>query len=132
MTWGVRGQHKLGVWVGAIDGVTNAYDGDTRCSETRSMLCFKPGSQPAPEGLVLPSRVQWSGGEVGLVPEVLGLEVRSRERADAMCAAKFGDGWRMAEFHDAGDWGYGAVGELPRDAMFWVAIRDQRANLWDP
>jgi hypothetical protein len=41
------------------------------------------------------------------------------------------EGWRMAEFHDGGAWGFGAEGELPKDARFWVAINDQRANLWD-
>lgn len=131
MTWGVRASVGLGTWVGAIDNSTNAYRGDTPCSETRPLLCFKPGNAPAPKGLELPAPIRWSGGEIALVPDVLGLELRSRELGDRMCGGKYGEGWRMAEFHDAGAWGYGALGELPRDARFWVAINDQPANPWN-
>jgi hypothetical protein len=131
MTWGVRGQQGLATWVGALDHVTNAYSGDTPCSETRPLLCIQAGSRPQPEGFVLPHPIRWTGGAIALVPDVLGLEIRSRDTADRLCSAKFGPGWRMAEFHDGGAWGLGAEGELPADARFWVAINDQRANLWD-
>lgn len=134
MTWGVRGQSGLTTWVGAIDGSTNAYGGDTPCSETRPLLCFQPGTRPRPAAFSFPTlapQIGWTGGTIALLPDILGLEVRSRADADRLCVAKFGEGWRMAEFHDGGAWGFGAEGELPRDARFWVAITDQRANLWD-
>ena len=134
MTWGVRGQKGLTTWVGAIDGSTNAYDGDTPCSESRPMLCFQPGTRPRPAAFSFPalvSAIGWTGGAIALLPEVIGLEVRSREVADRMCATRFGEGWRMAEFHDGGAWGFGAEGELPRDSRFWVAINDQPSNMWN-
>ena len=131
LTWRVRSQQKDSVWVGHVQNVTNPYIGDTPCSETRPMLCFKPGSRPMPAGVTPEPNCGWTGGEVALLPAVLGLEIRSKAAADSMCAGKFGTGWRMAEFHDAGGWGLGAYGELPRDASFWVSINDQRANLWD-
>ena len=134
MTWGVRGQNGLTTWVGAIDQSTDAYQGDTPCSETRPLLCFQPGKRPQPKNYAFPAlvaQIRWTGGAIALVPEVLGLELRSRETPDRMCAAKFGAGWRMAEFHEGGSWGFGAEGELPPDARFWVAIKDQRANPWD-
>jgi hypothetical protein len=130
----VRGQRGLTTWVGAIDGSTDAYRGDTPCSQTRPLLCFQPGARPRPPTFSFPAltaQTGWTGGAIALLPEVLGLEVRTRAVADRMCAGRFGDGWRMAEFHDGGAWGFGAEGELPRDARFWVAISDQVANLWD-
>jgi hypothetical protein len=134
MTCGVRGQSGLTTWVGAIDHSTNAYVGDTPCSDTRPLLCFQPGARPRPAAFSFPAlvpQIGWTGGAIALLPEVLGLEIRSRTTADRMCAGKFGEGWRMAEFHDGGAWGFGAEGELPKDARFWVAINDQRANPWD-
>lgn len=134
MTWGVRGQSGLTTWVGAIDQSSDAYVGDTPCTETRPLLCFQPGTRPRPEAFDFPGlipSIRWTGGAIALIPDVPGFELRSREVADRLCAAKLGDGWRMAEFHDGGGWGLGAEGELPKDARFWVAISDQRANPWD-
>lgn len=131
LTWTVRAQTGMTVWVGTKHGQSNPYAGDLSCAETAPLLCFKPRALPKPVKLTEALDGRWSGGEVALLPGVMGAELRSREQADGWCKTKFGKGWRMAEFHDGGGWGFQAQGELPRDARFWVAINDQRANSWD-
>ena len=69
----------------------------------------------------------------------------SQADADALCAAQFGSGWRLAEFHDPvregsgengepprhGGWNFYAAGALDTSTRYWVANNDQAANCWD-
>ena len=131
MTWVLTRQEKGVARVGN-DANTNAYAGDTSCDEQLSVLCFKPGTAPKPEGVASDFYSGWSGGEVTVTPPVPGSQLTSRAVADALCASRRGDGFRMAEHHDGhGGWGLAAFGELPRNTRFWVAIDDQRSNPWN-
>jgi hypothetical protein len=61
-----------------------------------------------------------------------GAILTSQEQGDAICADTFGDGWRLAEFHDGGGgWTFWAAGSIPTGTRFWVAINDQPANPWN-
>lgn len=129
MTWRVLGQQQMKVTVGHVPNVTNPYVGDTPCSEKRMLLCIRIEPAKSDRRAYLPP--EWNEMHVFVIPEVRGSELTSRAVADERCAKKFGTGWRMAEFHDGGAWSLSANGELPRDAQFWVAIRDQHSNPWD-
>ncbi|MFJ9694450.1 hypothetical protein [Kitasatospora sp. NPDC101183] len=72
----------------------------------------------------------WAGGEVAATDPVAGTDLTSRAAADGLCAAAFGTGWRIAEFHDGVGWSLWASGTLPADTRFWTAINDQPANPW--
>ena len=47
----------------------------------------------------------WSGGEIWLTRPVPVRELSSPEIADALAVQEFGEGWRMAEFHDTSSGG---------------------------
>jgi len=132
MTWSLLKQDKNIVRVGSDPAHTNAYAGDTGCETELSILCLNPRNLPKPEGLASDFYNGWSGAEVGATKPISGLELSSREAADAICARQLGQGWRMAEHHDGGGgWGLSGIGEVSRDARFWVAINDQPANPWN-
>lgn len=150
MTWGVGGRlsdDDRVVFVSChgrptIDGHgCEAYVGDTVCSEQRPLLCVAIDGRERPTGIATPRAggvmpddfySRWVGGQVALAPAVRGDRFASRTDADAYCAVTFGSGWRMAEHHDGGGWGFVANGRIDTDSRFWVAIDDTAANCWDP
>jgi hypothetical protein len=140
----------------------NAYDGDTSCSESLPILCIKlDGSLRPPYAITSPGHAMsaefyrgWAGGHIQLTAPIQGLELTSLDTANAMCRAAFGDGYRMAEFHDSrwvpgmgsdryfgdtwpvehlrgGGWHWYAYGDIRDDTRFWVSINDQTSNCWD-
>lgn len=149
MTWGVGGRLSDDdgvVFVSCngrptIDGHgCEAYVGDTVCSEQRPLLCVAIDGRDRPPGIktpraggVMPDEFysRWVGGQVALAAAVRGDRFASRTDADAYCAATFGSGWRVAEHHDGGGWGFVANGRIDNASRFWVAINDTSANCWD-
>ncbi len=138
MTWNHQGNPGLAagyIHVGCHgDHECNAYQGDTACSESRALLCIhKDAGIPAP---TLPPVLanpysQWASGEVRSVPNISGRRLTSVRASDAICSQSFGEGWRMAEFHDGWGWGFVAKGNIPSHQSYWVWIRDQPANCWN-
>lgn len=131
MTWTMK-THQWGADVVDMyaDFKTNAYDGDTPTNTNLPVLCLRQDGRPAPPGID-PNDYHngWSQGEAKLTTPVRGWTLTSRATADALCAAQFGPGYRMGEFHDGGGgWGWWAAGDLGR---MWVAIDDQPANPWN-
>jgi hypothetical protein len=125
------------------DEVSEGYHGDTPTNALLPVLCLRAAGLPDPGGLTPPgstpggsTRRSWSGAEVALTEPVAGFSLTSRGAADALCAARLGGGWRMAEFHDGGRgagydfWARAGMGDFAA-SRFWVAIDDQRANPWD-
>lgn len=81
----------------------NPYVGDTVCSASRPVACLKPGDLPAPvyrSGR--PVTGAWSGGDLAVTEPVRGDRFRSVGDVDALCARRFGAGWRVATLHDGG------------------------------
>lgn len=162
MTWGVFTDRTLPAGyqiVGCggrplISGGCNPYQGDTACSTRLPVLCLNVTGTPRPPGLTVlpvtggalpPEYYQgWAEGNDAITAPVAGTSLTSRAAADALCAATFGAGWRMAEFHDGhvdavgqsggppGGWNFFASGNVASTSRFWTAINDQRANCWDP
>lgn len=161
MTWGSYDNPATGngiVFVGCHGkprteaGSCDAYAGDTACATRLPLLCLRVDGRPRPPGLItgkgyaMPPDFYagWAQGEVKAGKPVAGTQLRSQADADAMCAAQFGTGWRLAEFHDAvregsggngapashGGWNFYAAGRLDASTRFWVANNDTAANCW--
>ena len=118
--------------------------GDTPCAQLRPLLCiYKPTpSFPVPSGVTNTDQYnRWSGGVIATTSPVAGAmfaHISSTPGTDAnsYCAAQFGSGWRVAEFHDGWAWNFQAYGgtvsapSVP-STRFWVHINDQPdANCW--
>ncbi|SDX60862.1 S8 family peptidase [Lysobacter enzymogenes] len=139
MTWTVLNQGDGLVRVGA-DTASNAYLGDTRIDAELPLLCVSVDGRAAPGGIAYGYDQGWLGGEVKTTPAIHGAVLTSREKGDEICADRFGQSWRLAEFHDGrfgadfqsrGGWTFWAAGQLPAGARFWTAIDDQPANAWN-
>jgi hypothetical protein len=140
MTWTVLQQRSDGVVHVGRDAQTNPYSGDTPATTSLPVLCLYLNNSPVPTGLTFDFYNGWSRGAVHMTPSVPGSQLTSRAAADALCAATFGTGWRMAEFHDgrygpnfaySGGWTFWSYGAFPAGTRFWVAINDQPANPWN-
>ena len=114
--------------------------GDTLCTQQLPVLCIykPPGGFPLPVGLPVPNEYnRWSGGVVATTPPHAGT-FKDSAAVTAYCKATFGDGWRVAEFHDGVYWNFQAYGgtvsapTVP-STRFWVHINDQKdGNCWQP
>jgi len=93
------------------------------------VLCFLDAGLEKPAALVIPSQYhQWSGGVVATTDPISGNSFADVDEVDKFCVDNFGDGWRVAEFHDGWGWyfkAYGNVGENFDNSRFWVDINDQ-------
>ena len=132
------------------------YNGDTSCATHLPVLCLKP------EGLARENydvetgseyTEGWAGGHIRFTDAIPGTRLLSLRHANSICAATFGAGYRMAEFHDgkyvmgmgidsyfgstwpvgpglsSGGWHFSAYGSVPT-GKFWTYINDQDANCW--
>lgn len=162
MTWGSYENVATGngiVFVGChgkprtAQGSCDAHAGDTACTAQLPLLCLRVDGRPRPPGLVtgkgyaMPPDFYagWAQGEVKAGKPVAGSQLRSQADADARCAAQFGEGWRLAEFHDPvregsgengrppshGGWNFYAAGKLDTSTRYWVANNDTAANCWN-
>jgi hypothetical protein len=140
MTWTVLEQRADGVVHVGKDSQTNPYYGDTPATASRPVLCLYINYNPVPAGITPDFYNGWARGAVHMTPPVAGSQLTSRAAANALCAANFGSGWRMAEFHhgrygpnltSVGGWSFWAYGAFPAGTRFWVAINDQPANPWN-
>ncbi len=131
MTWVLKKKDGDLSCVGIHDA-TNAYRGDTPCTEALPILAIKRKKLPKPESLVIESEYyQWSGGVIALTKPVEGTRLTSLEETIRIIQEQLGPGWEMAEFHDGWGWNFWAYGDIPPDQHFWVFINDQPANPWD-
>ena len=130
---GCNGGPQLGDPRWAHDGHCNPYRGDTACSASLPLLCYKSDGSPPPPGVARTGyRVGWGAGSVATTVPVRGSALSSRRAADEYCGSALGNGWRMAEFHDgSGGWGFTANGRVDVQSRFWVWINDQPGNCWD-
>ncbi|MEV4624960.1 S8 family peptidase [Micromonospora sp. NPDC049523] len=140
MTWRVLEQRADNVVRVGADELTNPYLGDTPASAALPLLCLLGTGAPVPAGIVPNQYAGWSSGSVQITAPVLGSQLTSLAAANAVCAATFGTGWRMAEFHDGvysagrftlrSGWSFWANGTPAANTRFWAHINDQPANPW--
>jgi hypothetical protein len=118
-------------------GPCNATLGDTSCRTALPLLCVhKDGSSAEALGLASDLQPAWVGGSLGATAPVAGFVLGSLAEAHARCAKELGEGWRAAEWSDAGV-GAGLVGKRGTglsntNIRHWVANPGQKANCWDP
>jgi hypothetical protein len=123
-------------------GACDPYTGDTPGTKRLPVLCFNKLGMPNPVSNVSPpsDAGYWSGGVIATTPAVspiaMGWLNQPRALVDAYCAAQFGPGWQVAEFHMGQNkgWKFGAYGNVgkPGKERFWVHINDQpNGNVWN-
>lgn len=115
-------------------GSCNPYAGDTQCAKEQPVLCVHRDGSHAPSGYPFGFYNGWVEGELASTAPVAGTSLVSRADTDALCRAELGEGWAMAEFHDAhGGWGLVGNASPKLDAFkrHWVFIDDQPGNCWN-
>jgi hypothetical protein len=157
----------LGIDHVGYDGTGNPYVGDTLCKLKRPILCVIVDGSARPNYDVPTGQGQefyqgWVEGHYATTLPVKGTTLTSEAAGDAKCAASFGPGWRMAEWHDAryttpmttainwgtvsqngntpwvsGTYAFGGdtargFGNINPNTRYWVAINDNGGNCWNP
>ena len=108
------------------------YDGDTVCSTSLPVLCYKYDGSSVPSGLTPSFYNGWKYGHIATTLPVQGTSLTSLSAANAICVNYFGAGWEIAEFHhNWGGWNWWAYGNVRDDTRFWTYIDDQPGNCWD-
>ena len=136
MTWILKKKHGIYSCVGTDHregSKTNAYNGDTPCTTILPILAINKSekiAKPTDFDLGRKRYYEWSYGKVKLTPPIMGAKLVSLEVANKWIENKLGNGWRMAEFHDAWGWNFWAQGDIQDKQRFWVHINDQLANPW--
>jgi hypothetical protein len=139
MTWGkygadpITGVLQVGCQPGSFD--CDPYHGDTSCSTPLPVLCKNPLALPEPATFTVSPDAKhvWSGNVVATTPAVApaAAGLNSRAAVNAYCAAEFGAGWEVAEFHDGWGWNFTAYGNVGTAPRFWVDINNQPdGNCW--
>ncbi len=135
MTWGLRDPQPEPVngvvHLGCNDKFGNKcepYKGDTLCKTKLPILCINPMRLQKPQNLTESRWDKWSGGIVGTTNPMAAPDKLSV--ANAACKAEFGNGWRVAQHHDAAagrsGWMFSAYGNVgTKGKRFWTDIDDQ-------
>lgn len=140
LTFGLYPHHAVnGIATAACQGKPgpdcNPYQGDQLCSTALPALCMKPSSLPNPASNTADPH-HWSGNVMATTPAVSpsAMTWTLKSQVSTYCAAQFGPGWVVADFHAGQNQGwkfgaYGNVGDSTKRA--WVNIRDQaNGNCW--
>ncbi len=127
MTWAGLEVAKNITLVGG-DTTTNAYNGDTSTRTTLPVLCINVNNAPKPDTVQTSFYRGWSFGRILLSTPKRGTALTSLTVANKVCSDQYGQGWRMAEFHDGfhngsrGGWGFYALSSFmtlsPRQAAW--------------
>jgi len=117
----------------------NPIYGDTVCTESLPLACFKDTGEPAPEldenaSKSLKGKLSdfWGGGDIEFTGPVRGDEFQTLQDANQLCEAEFGFGWRVLDYHDGG---IKSVASLKSsntpESRVWVDIKDQaKGTCW--
>lgn len=108
------------------------FAGDTPCDSLAPLLCFREQGAAAPlalsHGGETPDRLRrWSGGEVAATEPLRASDFATVRDADRACADRFGEGWRVADWHLGGGFHFSAASGGRRFApgRYWIDIKDQ-------
>ena len=112
----------------------DAYYGDTACTDALPVMCKAPVDPTPPPSVTPPNDQYWSGNAVDFTPPVAPATagLTSLAAVNAYCAATFGVGWEVAEFHDGSGWNFLAYEVTPMpQSRVWLDINDQpSATCW--
>jgi hypothetical protein len=141
LTFGLYPHHAVsGVATAACQGQPgpdcNPYQGDQACTTALPVLCMKPSSLANPASNTTDPQ-HWSGNVIATTPAVspAAMSWSLKSQVNAYCAAQFGAGWVVADFHAGQNqgWKFGAYGNVgDAGKRSWVNIRDQaNGNCWN-
>jgi hypothetical protein len=111
----------------------NPFEGDQLCTARLPMACYKPGKR-VPPGLDKAGLGEGysPGGEIRATPPVAASSFVTRADADKYCAAQFGAGWQILEYHVGAGGAIASYSDIAPKSRLWVDVSDQRyANCWD-
>jgi len=111
----------------------NPVYGDTVCTESLPLACFRDTGEPAPEIDTNASKILredilefWGGGDIEFTEPVRGDQFQSLNDANQLCEAELGPGWRVLDYHDGG---IKSVASLKSsntpESRVWIDIKDQ-------
>ncbi len=131
MTW-KKGSHDSTLGTDIVGcAQCDPYVGDTPCSSKLPILCIKQDGSEKPNDLVIDFYCGWASGHIGLTFPVRGDLLTSVNDANLICEYQFGEGYRMAEFHDGnGGWNWNAYGNIDDSTRFWVYNDQTSGNCW--
>lgn len=132
MTW-AKGTHNSTDGTELVGcGTCNPTVGDTACTASLPVLCFKSDGSPAPVDITPSFYNGWKGGHISTTPPIPGTMLTSLAAANQICVNYLGAGYGIAEFHhNLGGWNWNAFGDIRTDYRFWTYINDQSANCWN-
>ncbi|ANU07430.1 hypothetical protein [Paraurantiacibacter namhicola] len=116
----------------------NADSGDHLCEIPSPVFCYRDGNRV--EGAAIErfrSDGNWGadylvGGEVRVSAPVVPASFGTIDRANAFCAAEFGQGWRVLSFHEAGGFGVLSRSDIaPLTRGLVQAADSPYGNCWD-
>lgn len=109
------------------------YQGDTPCSQSLPLACYRDGTAAKPAGLEASNidEAKFVPGEVRLTEPVQGDTLETREEAEKLCADRFGPGFRMLRYQEGGGSMVVSRSQIAPGTRAWIEIRDQpRATCW--
>ncbi len=111
----------------------NPFEGDQLCTAALPMACYKPGGRAPPDLVKAGLGEGYSpGGEVRATTPVAARNFATRADADKYCAAQFGAGWQILEYHVGAGGAIATYSDIAPKSRLWVDVSDQRyANCWD-
>ncbi|MFN3859241.1 MAG: hypothetical protein ACK4RV_15980 [Caulobacter sp.] len=115
------------------DHACGPFTGDTDCDTELPLACFKGGEEPYPRAGGKAAPAAWTGGRIRGTEPVRGSRFATIGEANAFCAGRFGQGWRVLRQQDGARanamTGYGSSAEFRPRA--WADIVDQpHATCW--
>jgi hypothetical protein len=111
----------------------NPFEGDQLCTAALPMACYKPGGRAPPDLIKAGLGEGYSpGGQVRPTAPVAASNFATRADADRYCAAQFGAGWQILEYHVGAGGAIATYSDIAPKSRVWVDVSDQRyANCWD-
>ena len=110
------------------------YKGDTLCSQSLPLACFKTGRDPLPDHLKSDILgLTWTGGEIKFTPPIRGDTFSNQNSVHQFCATTFDDNYRAATHQEgAGNIEYLAKSDNTQIRQAWVhAKTEPYGNCWD-
>lgn len=108
----------------------NPVFGDTACETPLPVLCIRDLDLPAPSYIA--ATQGWSGGVMAVTQSVAATGLSSVDDMNTICAATFGQDWRIVSYQDGYNGhvrGYGYLGT--QAARFWADNKEHpEATCW--
>ncbi len=106
----------------------NPFVGDTLCSASLPIACFKDERLKIPDEIASFGNLKkhWSGGRLSYTQAVQGDRFETIAQANAFCTAQFGENWRVLSWHESSFNNVTMYTKIRRPGQrSWIDIKDQ-------